>query len=41
MFKHNLSDSRFFTSPESIPFETIRQGMTLYPDWKMVVNKGN
>jgi hypothetical protein len=31
----------FFTSEPSLPFETIREGMNLYPDWKLIVIEGD
>ena len=29
----------FFASPSALPFQTVRQGLALYPDWKMVMNR--
>lgn len=29
----------FFTSAPRIPFNSMRQGLLLYPEWKMIINK--
>lgn len=30
----------FFTAPSAAPFEDARQGMQLYPEWKMIILEG-
>lgn len=30
----------FFSSAPSLPFENLREGMAMYPKWKMMIAKG-
>ena len=31
----------FFTSEPSVPFDTRREGMRMYPDWELIIIEGN